>query len=105
MMLCCTLYSEEFKNKEVPAIYLCGDNKNNFYSLDSSDYYTGFDRYNTYARVTSPIYDRASLINQYIINRYMLQRRYLKEEERDEMCLRLKPIVEKLNRHKDIENF
>ena len=102
MILCCTLYSEEFKNKEIPAIYLCGDSKNNFYSLNSNEYYTGFDKYSTYARVTSPIYDRASLINQYIINRYMIQKRYLKEEEKDEMCLKLKPIVEKLNKNKEV---
>ena len=104
MILCSTLYSEEFKNKDIPAIYLCGDSKNNFYSLESSEYYTGFSEYNTYAKVTSPIYDRASLINQFLIDRYMLQRRYIKEDERDEMCLKLKPIVGKLNKNKDSQN-
>ena len=105
MMLCCTLYSEEFKNKEIPAIYLCGDSKSSFYSMDSSDYYTGFDKYNTYARVTSPIYDKASLINQYVINRYMLQKRFLNEEDKEEMCLKLEPIIDKLNKNKDIDCF
>ena len=105
MMLCCTLYSEEFKKNDLTAIYLCGDKNNNYYSLNPFNYFTGFDKYNTYAKVTSPIYDRASLINQYIISRYLLQRRIPKEEEKDEMTLKLKPIVEKLNKNRDTEFY
>ena len=105
MILCCTLYSEEFKNKGIHAIYLCGDNKNNYYSIDSHEYYTGFDKYNTYTKVTSPIYDTASLMNQFIVNRYMMRKRYINEEDEKDMCLKLKPIVDRLNKNKDIETF
>lgn len=104
MILCCTLYSEEFKNNNISAIYLCGDKNNNYYSLDASSYNTGFENYNTYAKVTSPIYDRSSLINQFFINRYILQKRYMNEEEKNEMNLKLVPIVEKLNKNKYIDS-
>ena len=104
MILCCTLYSEEFKKNEIPAIYLCGDNKNNYYSLYHFNYYTGFDNYNTYTKVTSPIYDRASLINQYFINRFLIKKRNMSDEEKEEMILKLKPIVDKLNKNKYLDN-
>ena len=105
MVLCCTLYSEEFKKNNIPAIYLCGDSKNNYYSLNSSSYNTGFDKYNSYTRVTSPIYDRSSLINQFFINRYLITRKNIDEEEKEEMILKLTPIVDKLNKNRYSENI
>ena len=76
-----------------------------YYSLDSSEYYTGFEKYDTYTRVTSPIYETSSLINQFFINRYLINRRNIDEEEKDEMVLKLTPIVDKLNKNKCSENF
>ena len=101
MVLCCSLYSEEFYNRDIPAIYLCGDCKDNFYSLEKSNYYTGFKDHDSYARVTSPIIDRLSLINQFFIHRFVLKNRYMEEDKKDEMILRLTPVINKLNNTKD----
>lgn len=99
MILCCTLYSEELRNNGL-GIYMCGDSKNNVYSLTPDDYYTGFDDYNTYTKVTSPIYDQSSLLNQFFVNRYLLENRYLDEEEKKQLVKTLRPIVDKLNKNK-----
>lgn len=101
MILCSCLYSEEFKKNEIPAIFLCGDSKDNYYSIDADEYYTGFNNYDTYTRITSPIYDRSSLINQYLVNTYIIPQRYIQEEEKDEMTLKLRPVINKLNKNKD----
>ena len=74
-------------------------------SIESGEYYTGFTDYNSYTRITSPIYDTSSLINQLLVNRYLLQQRSMNEEEIDEMTLKLKPIVNKLNKNKDTKNI
>ena len=99
MILCCTLYSEQFKKNNIPAIYLCGNSKDNFYSLESDNYYTGFEEYDTYTKVTSPIYDQSSLINQFFVNRYLLPNRNIDEEEEKQLVKRLKPVVHKLNKN------
>ena len=79
-------------------IYLCGDSKNNYYSLDSKPFNTGFKDYHSYLRSTSPIIERLSLINQFFIERYLISNRCITEEEKDEYTLKLSPIVDKLNK-------
>lgn len=103
MILCCTLYSEQFKKKDIPAIYLCGDGKDNFYSIQSGNYYTGFDSYDTYTKVTSPIYDQSSLINQFFIDRYLVPNRNIDEEEKKVLVKKLQPFVTKLNKNNTID--
>ena len=99
MVLCCALYSEEFTKNNVPAIYIGGDNSNNYYSLNTSSFNTGFKDYKSYARVTSPIIDRLSLINQFFIYRGVLGD--MTEEKKSEMKLKLTPVIDKLNKSKD----
>ena len=98
MILYGSILSYELDNNGIPAIYLCGDSKNNYYSLDSNPFNTGFKDYSSYTRVTSPIIERLSLINQFFIERYLISSRYISEEEKDEYTLRLSPIVDKLNK-------
>lgn len=99
MILCCTLYSEELKNNGL-GIYMCGDSKNNVYSLTPDEYYTGFDDYNTYTKITSPIYDQSSLMNQFLVNRYLIENHDLDDEEKKQLVKTLKPVVDKLNKNK-----
>ena len=103
MILCCTLYSEQFKKNDIPAIYLCGDGKDNFYSIQSGNYNTGFDNYDTYTKVTSPIYDQSSLINQFFIDRYLVPNRNMDDEEKKTLVKKLQPFVTKLNKNNKID--
>ena len=99
MVLCSALYSEDLSRNNIPAIFTGGDNSNNYYSLNISNYNTGFKDYNSYARVTSPIIDRLSLINQCFYYKGVLGD--MTEEKKNEVVLKLKPLIDKLNKNKD----
>ena len=99
MVLCCALYSEELAKNNVPAIYMGGDNSNNYYSLNISNFNTGFKNYNSYTRITSPIIDRLSLINQFFVYRGILSD--MPEEKKKQMILKLTPVIDKLNKSKE----
>ena len=103
MVLCSTLYSFEFSKRHVPAIYLVGDKDIGHYSLEDLEFYTGFEGYNCYARVTSPIIDRTSLINQFFIQRCLFQR--MSEENKYKLLLKLRPVVDKMNKNKEPEKL
>ena len=68
-------------------------------TLNISNYNTGFKDYNSYARVTSPIIDRLSLINQCFYYKGVLGD--MTEEKKNEVVLKLKPLIDKLNKNKD----
>ena len=103
MVLCSTLYSYEFSKRNVPAIYLVGDKEVGHYSLEDLEFNTGFEGYNCYARVTSPIIDRTSLINQFFIQKCLFQR--MSEENKYRMLLKLRPVVDKMNKNKEPERL
>ena len=101
MVLCGALYSYEFSKQNSPAIYLVGDKDFNHYSLENLEFNTGFEGLNLYSRVTSPIIDRLSLINQFFIHRCLFHR--MSEEQKYKMILKLRPVVDRLNKTKEPE--
>ena len=103
MVLCGALYSYEFSKQNSPAIYLVGDKDYNHYSLVDSEFNTGFEGLNCYSRVTSPIIDRLSLINQFFIHRCLFHR--MGEEQKYKMIMKLRPVVDRLNKNKDSESI
>lgn len=102
MVLCGALYSYEFSKKGIPAIYLVGDPDCNHYSIENLEFHTGFEGLNNYSRVTSPIIDRMSLINQFFIHNCVYRR--MSEERKGTMVLKLRPVVDKLNRNSNNNN-
>ena len=99
MVLCGAIYSFELAKNNAPAIYICGDDDCKHYSIEELEFRTGFEGYNNYARVTSPIIDRLSLINQFFIRTCLFGN--MTEEQKGKAVLKLRPIVDKFNKSKD----
>lgn len=93
MVLCGCVISDHFYDNNIPAPHMI---KENSYTLDKSNFNTGFKDFNTYSKVTSPIYDKSSLICQYIIHKCIFNK--ISDENKEILTNNLKPLVKKLNK-------
>ena len=96
MLLNGCIYSEYFNKNNIPGIYVAGDGENNIYTLEKSKYYTGFPEFNSYSKTTSPIYDKSSLLCQYVLHQCAF--RNVPNAYKDIIRYRLRPLVEDLNK-------
>lgn len=69
---------------------------NNYYSPEITYYDAGFKEFKTYSKLTKPLYDKPSLIGQYLINECIFQN--MSEENKKELKLRLPEVCNSLNK-------
>lgn len=94
MLLYGCIISTLFSKNNVPAIYLNGEDK--MFSVEEKNYDAGFSEYNTYSKATAPIYDKVSLINQYILHHCIFES--ASSLEKIKLQYILTPIVDDLNK-------
>lgn len=93
MLLYGCIGSDMFIKRDIPAIFLSNDN---YYSSEKTEYNAGFKNYNTYSKLTKPLYDNPSLIGQYLIHECIFQN--VSPEEKYQLKLRMPKICEDLNK-------
>ena len=96
MLLNGCIYSEFYHDNNIPGIYLSGNKENSIYTLEKSNYDTGFKEFNSYSKSTSPIYDKSSLLCQYVLHQCAF--RNVGDNYKDIIRYRLMPIVDDLNK-------
>ncbi len=70
MILYGCIISEYFNKYNIPGIYLCGSERNNYYSTRADCYESGFNNYDHYSKSTSPLYDRSSALCQFLLHEF-----------------------------------
>ena len=96
MLLYGCIISEYFIENNIPGIYLEGNNRKNLYTLEKSNYETGFCDFDTYCKTTSPIYDNSSLLCQLVMHKCVFNES--SNEEKQVLKYNLQPYVNALNR-------
>lgn len=96
MLLYGCIVSEEFINKNIPGIYLSGDQSSNFYTTKKSSYDTGFDCFDSYTKATKPMYDKSSELCQYIIHKCIFNKISIYEKEA--LAKKMELVADSLNR-------
>ena len=69
---------------------------NNYYSPVETEYNAGFKEFRTYSKLTKPLYDKPSLIGQYLINECIFQN--ISEDDKKELKLKLPSVCDSLNK-------
>ena len=96
MMLYGCIVSSYFLDNDYPFIYLNGNDDENKFSMINKGYDSGFSDFYSYARATSPIIDKASLISQIMLKKAYFSK--LSDRELGKYESLLAPYVKKLNR-------
>ena len=105
MILCGSIISKHFLTNSLPFLYLNTNYNNNsvYYSNVNNGYDTGFEElgYNSYGKLTSPIYDDPSLISQlglynFVFNNYTDKDIYYYESK----MLKMSQVMNKRNNYR-----
>lgn len=97
MLLYGCITSDIFNINKIPGIYL--DGESNLYTLDKSKYDAGFTSFDSYSKSTSPLYDRSSLINQFLMQECVFKQMSSINKERLQYVL--VPVVDDINKKKN----
>ena len=96
MLLYGCIISEEFASKKVPGLFLEGEEHNNIYTVQKAKYDTGFKGYESYSKATKPLYDKSSILNQFLVHRCLFN--YISFREKEELKLKMQLVADNLNR-------